>query len=168
MAWSIWDGMELISYGSTVDMGDLISKIEESGRVYCEDQFPGKSWESMKKLIRATGWVECIAKLAGKPFVLINPRTWKSHYGLNKKLHKTLLWKMKCGAAEEYISEMYLIKAREDVIDAVLMGAWGQWSLSQGQSENAPSPAPDTGANGAASTSRKRGSNTTIKSRTRK
>lgn len=139
IAFSCWDSDinkngVILSWGSTIDINDLYDKICESFTVYCEDQFGGVSWESMKKLIRSAGWVEALTILAKKDFRLINPRSWQSYYGLTRRnLTKRMKTEIKRNAINDIAIKQDIplnLKLNDDVKDAILMGRYVEWCLS--------------------------------------
>lgn len=133
MAWAMYTDGELCGHGTFAGLKDIWAKITESDNVYCEDQVRGKSFESIKKLIRACGWVECICKTYERPFYLINPRTWKAHYGLNKMIPESMKWAIRLKVAEEINPWREWKKKDIDILDAIMMGAFNEWILSQGK-----------------------------------
>lgn len=167
MAWAMFDE-DFISCGNIEGLDDLAKKIKESDGVYCEDQVPGKSFESIKKLIRSAGWVECLCRMEGKLLTFVHPMRWKAHYGLNRRgWTEEMRWAYKIRLAQDYFPNHILYKARhEDQVDAILMGAYVEWLLSIEKQEHEHSHALAIVANNVASTPRRRGSTATTKPRT--
>jgi hypothetical protein len=169
LAFALFVGGEALSVGSTVNMDDALAKIRDSDMVFCEDQFPGRmSWESGKKLIRSTGWIECMAHLCGKPFYLVNPQAWKRHHGLAKKYESSVLWKLKVALAKEYapIGDIEN-KWWGDKLDALLMGVYCEWCISRYGLESGLLRAPGIAASAVAYTPARSASSRTTKSRIR-
>lgn len=169
IAWAMFENGKLFSYGSCDRAGlyDLESKIIDCDQVYCEDQMIVTASDAIKKLIRSAGWVEGLCIYVGVPFELINPRSWKKYYGLNKKFGKYVKDEIRMVNLVSITGkwEADLLNVTEDQADAILMGAAWEDRLSTERQENAPLQGPDTGAKGAGSTSRKRGSTAIISGR---
>ena len=163
MAWAMYDRGELQSWGTFADHDDMHIKIEEADAVYCEDQAPGKPWESIKKLIRATGWVEACALELRVPFYLVNNRTWKAHFGLARKMLKSEEWAIKCDRVNDKLDDDLWrpLRKDEDIVDAILMGEYVEWTLFRAGLESEDLPRKGIVASDAASMFRKPGLNST-------
>lgn len=112
----------------TVDLRglrDLISRWECVPKpeitILCEDQFVGRSFFTVKSLVRAAGQVQALAILRKHRFELVNPATWQRPYPLPKTRDLRDMMTMKL--AQEIAGKRYQV-ANLDEACAVLMGAW--------------------------------------------
>lgn len=92
--------------------------------VLCEDQFVGRSFFTVKSLVRAAGQVQALAILGEYRFELVNPATWQKPYPLPKARDLRVL--MTCQLADSVLkaAKMEGKVANPDEAAAVLMGMW--------------------------------------------